>query len=58
MKKRRNMEVAPVYVAEISRRARRERSEIVWRMLQSIFSNGNDEKGPMLREVPKAQPCH
>ena len=57
MKKRRNMEVAPVHVAEISRRARRERSEVVWRMLQSIFSNGSNEKGPMLREIPKAQPC-
>lgn len=58
MKKRRNMEIAPVGVAEISRRARRERSDAVWRMLQSVFSNGIDEKGPMLREVPKAQPCH
>jgi hypothetical protein len=58
MKTRRNMEVAPVYVAEISRRARRERSEAVWRMLQSIFGNGVDDKGTMLREVPKAQPCH
>jgi hypothetical protein len=58
MKKCRNMEVAPVYVAEISRRARRERSEAVWRMLQSIFGNGVDDKGPMLHEVPKAQPCH
>ena len=57
MKRRRNMEVGPVQVAEISRRARRERSEVVWRMLQSIFSNGIDEKGPMLREIPKAQPC-
>jgi hypothetical protein len=58
MAKRRNMEIAPVSVAEVSRRARRERSEAVWRMLQSIFSNGIDEKGPMLREVPKAQACH
>jgi hypothetical protein len=52
------MEIAPVSVAEVSRRARRERSEAVWRMLQSIFSNGLDEKGPMLREIPKAQACH
>jgi len=57
-RKNRTMEIAPVQVAEISRRARRERSEAVWTLLQSIFSNGAAETGPMLREVPKAQACH
>jgi hypothetical protein len=57
-RKNRNMEIAPVQVTEISRRARRERSEAVWKLLQSIFSNGAGENGPMLREVPKAQACH
>jgi hypothetical protein len=57
-RKNRNMEIAPVQVADISRRARRERSEAVWTLLQSIFSNGANEKGPMLREVPKAQACN
>jgi hypothetical protein len=58
MAKRRNMEIAPVSVAQISRRARRERSEAVWRVLQSIFSDGSEESRPMLREVPKTQGCH
>lgn len=57
-RKNRNMEIAPVQVADISRRARRERSEAVWTLLQSIFSNGTNEKGPMLREVPKTQACN
>jgi hypothetical protein len=58
MAKRRNMEIAPADVTDISRRARRQRSEAVWHLLQRIFSNGVEDKGPMLREVPKAQACH
>ena len=54
---RRNMEIAPQHVGEISRRARRERSETVWRLLQNIFSNRAAEKGPMLCDAAKAQGC-
>ena len=57
-RKNRTMEIAPVEVAEVSRRARRERSEAVWKLLQGIFNNGASEVRPMLREVPKAQACH
>lgn len=50
------MEIAPV--SEISRRARRERSETVWRLLQSIFSNRVDDRGPMLMgDAARAQTC-
>jgi hypothetical protein len=55
---RRSLEIAPLHVGEISRRARRERSEAVWRLLQSIFSNRAAEKGPMLvGDAAKAQCC-
>ena len=54
---RRSMEIAPMHVGEISRRARRERSEAVWRLLQNIFGNRAAEKGSMLRDAGKAQTC-
>jgi hypothetical protein len=54
---RRSMEIAPMHVGEISRRARRERSESVWRLLQNIFSNRAAENGPTLCDVGKAQGC-
>lgn len=54
--RRRSMEIAPV--SEISRRARRERSETVWLLLQSIFSNRAADKGPMrVGDTAKAQAC-
>lgn len=54
--RRRSMEIAPV--PDISRRARRERSETVWRLLQSIFSNRVDDRGPMLvGDAARAQTC-
>ena len=54
---RRSMEIAPLLVGEIGRRARRERSEAVWRLLQSLFGNRAAEKGPMLCDAAKAQGC-
>lgn len=53
---RRSMEIAPL--PEISRRAHRERSQTVWRLLQSIFSNCAADKGPMrVGEAAKMQGC-
>lgn len=55
---RRRMEIAPLTVGEISRRARRERSEAVWRLLQNIFGSRAADKGPMLcGDAAKAQGC-
>lgn len=52
------MEIAPLHVGEISRRARRERSEAVWRLLQNIFGSRAADKGPMLcGDAAKAQGC-
>lgn len=54
--RRRSMEIAPV--PDISRRARRERSETVSRLLQSIVSNRAADKGPMrVGDTAKAQAC-
>ena len=55
MAKRRKMEIAPVSVDEGSRRARRERSETVWRLLQSIFSNRADDTAPKAAEPRKSR---
>ncbi len=57
MAKHRKMEIAPVSVDEGSRRARRQRSEAVWRLLQRIFSNRAEGASPLLRDVAKMQGC-
>jgi len=53
---RRSMEIAPLH--EISRRARRERSEAVWRLLQNLFGNRAADQGSMFADdAAKAQCC-
>jgi hypothetical protein len=53
---RRSMEVAPLH--EISRRARRERSEAVWRLLQNLFGNRAAEQGSIFADdATKARCC-
>jgi hypothetical protein len=55
---RRSMEIAPLPVGEISRRARRERSEMVWRLLQNLFGNRGADQGSMFADdCAKAQCC-
>ena len=56
-RKNRTMEIAPVEVAEISRRARRQRSEAVWKLLQGIFSNGASEAGRCCARCRRRKPA-
>jgi hypothetical protein len=55
---RRSMEIAPLHIGEITRRARRERSEMVWRLLQNLFGNRAADQGPIFADnAAKAQCC-
>jgi hypothetical protein len=39
--------VTPELVEEITRRARRERSKALWRILQGVFANRRDDHAPL-----------
>jgi hypothetical protein len=55
---RRSMEIAPLHVGEITRRARRERSKMVWRLLQKLFANRAADQEPVFADdAAKAQCC-
>lgn len=47
-------EATPELIAEITRRAHLERSQAVWRMLQSVFGSHRDEEVP--EATAKLQP--